>query len=101
MQNSSTAYTSHGWEHLDNRTAPDGTNDTDLATRHNARFRAACSIAKGKGIKVFVVAFAQTMTSDLTACADTGKALYAGDDAALTAQFREIAKQVAQLRLDQ
>lgn len=102
MENSGTAYTAHGWEFRDNRTAPAGTSDTDIEARHNARFRAACDIATDvKGIKVFVVAYAQTLTTDLTGCASPGKAFYAANDTALRQQFRDIAKQIAMLRLDQ
>jgi Flp pilus assembly protein TadG len=67
--------------------------------RHNARFQAVCSAAKARNIRVFVVAFGQTLTTDLTNCASPGQAYYASNNTALNTAFADIAKQVAMLRV--
>ena len=46
-----------------------------------------------------VVAYAQSMTTELENCATRGKAVYAADDDELKEAFQKIAKQIAQLRL--
>ncbi|MCX7285559.1 MAG: pilus assembly protein TadG-related protein, partial [Novosphingobium sp.] len=54
-----------GIEYHDRRVTDDGVNkDTE---RHNARFLALCEAVKAKGIRVWVIAFAQGMTSQLSA----------------------------------
>lgn len=72
---------------------------TNLTARHNARFSAICTAAKNKNITIWVVAYAQTMTTELENCASSGKDFYAADDAQLIAQFSSIADQIAELRL--
>jgi Flp pilus assembly protein TadG len=72
----------------------------DLTNYHNKRFVAECAAAKARGIKVYVVAFGQTLTTELTACASTPQdAFYADDPTKLDAAFETIAKQVAMLRV--
>jgi Flp pilus assembly protein TadG len=73
-------------------------NDEDY---HNARFLAECAAAKARNIKVFVIGFGQTLTTQLTQCASPGKAYYASDNTSLNAAFQDIAKQVALLRISQ
>jgi Flp pilus assembly protein TadG len=96
-------YGMYGLERLDRRITGSGTvpTDSDLKTRHNSRFSAICNAIKGKNITLWVVAYAQTMTTELQNCADSGKAYYASNDAELTAQFNRIAAQIAELRLSQ
>jgi len=93
-------YGMYGMEYYDKRvTGTTGLgNDTDY---HNARFLAECAAAKARNIKVFVVGFGQTLTTQLTQCASPGKAYYASDNASLDAAFQDIAKQVALLRISQ
>ncbi|THD36528.1 MAG: hypothetical protein E7773_05810 [Sphingomonas sp.] len=93
-------YGMYGMEYYDKRvTGSSGLgNDTDY---HNARFLAECAAAKARNIKVFVIGFGQTLTTQLTQCASPGKAYYASDNASLNQAFQDIAKQVALLRISQ
>jgi hypothetical protein len=95
------AYSLYGFEMLDRRVSGSGTtpSDSDLKNRHNSRFSAICEAIKDMNITIYVVAYAQTMTSELQDCATPGKAFYAADDDQLEDAFQKIAKQIAQLRL--
>ncbi|QDZ07675.1 hypothetical protein FPZ24_09370 [Sphingomonas panacisoli] len=97
MNSSWTAYQLYGIEYYDKRISGQ---DNDEAY-HNARFLAECTAAKNRGITVFVVAFGQTLTTQLKTCATPGQAFQANDSAALDAAFQNIAKQIAQLRISQ
>ena len=98
METNQTVYASHGMEQFDKRvTGSSGTGN--LTTYHNNRFAAACTIAKNHNITIFVIAYAQTLTTQLTNCASPGKAYTAADTTALNTAFADIAKQVAMLRL--
>lgn len=99
MQPTTTVYGLYGYEKLDRRVTNGDFNS--LTSRHNSRFVAACNAVRAKNINIWVVAYAQTMTTELKACADPGKAFYAKDDAQLRAQFQLIAQQIAELRLAQ
>jgi hypothetical protein len=92
-------YNEYGLEYIDNRVAPSGSNNTTLTDYHNARFLAACQTAKNLGYTIWFVGFGQTLTAQMTACATSGRAFYASDTAALRSTFRNIASQVADLRL--
>jgi len=100
MAPNSSIYGMYGMEYYDKRvTGASGLgNDEDY---HNARFLAECAAAKARNIKVFVIGFGQTLTTQLTQCASPGKAYYASDNAALNDAFQDIAKQVALLRISQ
>lgn len=90
---------SYGIEYFDRRVTDNGyTHDTE---RHNARFAALCEAVKAKGIRVWVIAFAQGLTSQLQACASDDSAFTAANAAQLDAAFQEIAKQVGELRVVQ
>ena len=79
-----------------------GSNGTsNLTNYHNARFLAECEAAKSRNIKVYVIGFGQTLTTQLKSCASDGKAYYASDNAGLDEVFQEIAKQIALLRISQ
>jgi hypothetical protein len=94
------AYASHGMEHFDKRvTGSAGTADPNYTNLHNKRFTTACQIAKNHNITIFVIAYAQTKTPELIACASPGQDYYASDTTTLDAAFAAIAKQVAMLRL--
>ncbi|MBW8744311.1 MAG: pilus assembly protein [Sphingomonas sp.] len=97
MQTDVLAYTSHGMEQFDKRAA--GNTPANLTTNHNNRFTTACTIAKNHNITIFVIAYAQTMTTELQNCASPGQAYYASNTAALNTAFSAIAKQVAMLRI--
>jgi len=98
METSTTVYGAHGMEGFDKRVLGSAST-SNLTTYHNNRFAAACTIAKNHNITIFVIAYAQTMTTTLQNCASPGQAYYASDTAALNTAFSAIAKQVAMLRL--
>lgn len=98
METSATAYASHGMEQFDKRVLGSAST-SNLTSYHNNRFAAACTIAKNHNITIFVIAYAQTMTTTLRNCASPGQAYYASDTTALNTAFSSIAKQVAMLRL--
>jgi hypothetical protein len=97
METQNFAYAAHGIEKWDRRVTTDGS--TGLVDRHNARFLAECQAAKSRNITVFVVAYAQTITTQLRQCASPSQAYYASDDAGLDNAFKTIAQQVAMLRV--
>jgi Flp pilus assembly protein TadG len=92
-------YGLYGMEAVDQRVS--GGNFSDLTNRHNSRFRAMCDAARAKNIRIWVVGFGTSLSSDMTACADPGQAFQASNTATLRAQFAQIASQVARLRLSQ
>ena len=93
-----TAYSSYGFERVHRRIAGGSTNPNQ-ETRHARRFQAMCDAARQQGISVWVVAFGTALSSNLTACADPGRAFAATNSAALNQQFEAIAKSIADLRL--
>uniref|UniRef100_UPI0015C4E899 hypothetical protein n=1 Tax=Sphingomonas sp. TZW2008 TaxID=1917973 RepID=UPI0015C4E899 len=104
MAPTSTAYSSYGIEYLDGRVmGQTGTyDDNALKARHLQRFRMACNAAKSKGIDVWVIAFATTLTSDMTNCASKPEqAAGLSTNAALIEKFREIGSKIGSLRLSQ
>lgn len=91
---------SYGIEYHDRRTASDGA-DTTSDTRHKARFRAICDAVKAKGIRIWVIAFTSSLSTDLTYCASSASSFTASSSSQLDAAFQTIAKQVGELRLQQ
>ena len=87
----------YGVEALDQRVT--GGSTSQQKARHNARFNAMCDAARKKNITIWVVAYAQAITPELTACADPGKAFAATSDKELQDRFKAIATQIAELRL--
>jgi len=98
METGPTVYASHGMEQFDKRVLGSAAT-SNLTAYHNNRFAAACTIAKNHNITIFVIAYAQTMTTQLQNCASPGQAYYASDTTALNTAFSAIAKQVAMLRI--
>lgn len=92
-------YSTYGFEPLDRRVSAGDL--SSLTNRHNARFLAICDAAKTRNITVWVVAFAQTMTTQLQTCASPGRAYYAADQTQLRQAFQQIASQIAELRISQ
>ena len=90
-------YSSYGIELHDKRTTADGSTNADAI--HTSRFRAVCEVIKSKGIRLWVIAFGTTMTTDLQACASPDSAFTAADATAINTQFQQIAKQVGELRI--
>ncbi|MFD1612890.1 pilus assembly protein TadG-related protein [Sphingomonas tabacisoli] len=71
-----------------------------LTDRHNARLQAICTQAKNKGIVIWVVAYAQTLTQDMKDCASSSStAIYAPTDQKLQDAFKTIAGKIAELRI--
>jgi hypothetical protein len=66
---------------------------------HETRFLAACQAAKDRGISVWVVSFAQALTTTLSNCADDGQAFQANDSDELQEMFQTIAQRIAELRI--
>ena len=88
-----------GIEYHDRRVTDDGfSRDTE---RHNSRFLALCNVVKAKGIRVWVIAFAQAMTPELQTCASDASAFTAANATQLDSAFQTIAKQVGELRVIQ
>jgi hypothetical protein len=87
-----------GIEWWDRRVTTDGGYWNDV-TGHNSRFRVACDAIKAKGIRVWVIAFTTSLSTDLTYCASTDSSFVAADAAELNAAFQEIANEVGELRV--
>lgn len=96
-----TAYSSYSLEQVENRVNGGSTNTTTLTNRHNARFLAMCSAAKARNIRVWTIGFGTALTTQLTSCADPGRAYQANSIPQLVTQFQQIATEIAQLRLTQ
>jgi hypothetical protein len=88
-----------GIEYHDRRVTDDGYNED--AARHNSRFLALCEAVKAKGIRIWVIAFAQAMTTELQTCASSSSAFTAANANQLDSAFQSIAKQVGELRVVQ
>jgi Flp pilus assembly protein TadG len=94
------AFSAYGIEQMDKRIT--GSLSTpDITTLHARRFQALCDAARAQGISVWVIAFGLTITSNLTACADPGRAYTASNSADLAERFKQIALDIADLRLTQ
>jgi hypothetical protein len=87
----------YGIEWHDRRVTNDGISED--ASRHTSRFRAICQATKAKGIRVWVIAFGTSLTSDLTFCASDNSAFRATSASELNEAFQEIARQVGELRI--
>lgn len=91
-------YGLYGLEIVDRRVT--GSDTSTQTARHNARFVAECEAAKNLNITVWVIAFGQSLTPEMTQCASSsGNAFTAGSDAALETAFQTIASRVAMLRI--
>ncbi len=91
-------YGTYGLEWWDRRITTDG-GSTQARDRHAERFQIACQKARNENITVWVVAFGTDLTDNLRDCASPGRAFQAADRDALTEQFKQIAQQIAALRL--
>lgn len=70
------------------------------ATLHARRFKALCDGMRGT-VSIWAIALDTSVASNLSACADTGRAFEADDADDLNDAFRNIANQIADLRLVQ
>ena len=99
MSTSYSLQTTYGIEWHDRRVTDNGYSDNN--SRHSARFLAACEAAKAKGIRVWVIAFASGLTSNLDTCASDDSSFTAANASQLNDAFQEIAKDVGELRVVQ
>ena len=99
MSTTTGAQTTYGVEWHDRRITDNGS--SNQSARHSARFLAVCEAAKAKGIRVWVIAFASALTTNLESCASTDSAFPAASAAQLNTAFQEIAKDVGELRVTQ
>jgi Flp pilus assembly protein TadG len=97
---SSGLFTSWGIESLDQRVT-NGSNNPSLQERHRRRFLAVCEAVKGKGIRLWVVAFGTSLGTDLVTCASSGSAFSAQNSTELQNSFTQIAQKISELRLTQ
>ncbi|WP_404480833.1 pilus assembly protein TadG-related protein [Novosphingobium sp. BL-52-GroH] len=88
-----------GIEYFDRRVTTDGSTGDDA--RHTSRFLATCEAIKDKGIRVWVVAFTSSLSTDLKTCASDSSSYTANSATELNTAFQEIAKQVGELRVVQ
>lgn len=87
----------YGIEYHDKRITDDGSTSDD--DRHEARFRAICDAVKAKGIRIWVIGFTTSLTSDLSYCASDSSSYTASDASGLNTAFQNIAKQIGELRI--
>ena len=92
-------YSAYGLERHDFKV---GTGDeTQASANHTSRFQAVCEATKAKGIRVWVIAFATSLTTEMTNCASSNSAFVSTNAASLNSTFTTIAQTVADLRLSQ
>lgn len=76
-----------------------------ITTMVEERFAAICTLVKNMNVKVWVISYGggvdQENEDRLEACASPGQYYEADDNAALIAQFQQIASEIADLRLTQ
>ncbi|MEW4447938.1 TadE/TadG family type IV pilus assembly protein [Qipengyuania sp. JC766] len=91
-----------GYEFHEQNISDDRGGDIDeLTRRHNRRFRAVCDAAKAKGIRVWVIAFASNLSSDLQYCSSDNSSYTAANSSQLNQAFQEIGNVVGELRVVQ
>lgn len=99
MQPSYSIYSSYGTEYYDKRVTDNGS--SNITSRHTSRFLAVCEAIKAKGIRIWVITFASSLSSDLTNCASDDSSYEADNANELNDAFQEIAKDVGELRITQ
>lgn len=103
-----TQYTSYAVEQMSQRVR--GGSGSSLTRRHNLRFQALCDAQRGR-VSIWTIGFGTTTTGtatdenldtgNLTTCADPGRVFAANNQTQLLDAFRNIAREVADLRLVQ
>jgi len=98
-------YQAYGVEQHDGRiTGMQTSNNTgaivaEQRTRLTRRYKELCKAIKAKGIRLWVVAFNTTLTTDMTECASPNSSYTANNSGALNEAFGQIAEEIADLRL--
>lgn len=90
----------YGVEMYDRRVTG-GSNDPTQLERQRRRYLAICEAIKSKGIRLWVIAFGTTLTTDMTTCSSSGSSFTAANSSQLNTAFQNIAKQISELRLTQ
>ncbi|MFZ5702844.1 MAG: TadE/TadG family type IV pilus assembly protein [Pseudomonadota bacterium] len=90
----------YGVEMYDRRVTGGSTDPTQLE-RQRRRYLAICEAIKSKGIRLWVIAFGTTLTTDMTTCSSSGSSFTASNSSQLNSAFQNIAKQISELRLTQ
>lgn len=90
------SYSSYGLEVMSRRIT--GSTGQSAATLHARRFQALCNAQRGT-VSIWAIAFGTSVTGNLQNCADPGRAYQADNATQLDEAFRNIAQQVADLRL--
>jgi Flp pilus assembly protein TadG len=88
----------YGVEMYDRRVTG-GSNDPTQLERQRRRYLAICEAIKSKGIRLWVIAFGTTLTTDMVTCSSSGSSFTAANSAQLNTAFQNIAKQISELRL--
>ncbi len=92
----SDTYSSYGVERMAERIT--GATGENAATLHARRFQALCDAQRGV-VSVWAIAFGTSVSGNLSNCADPGRAYQANNATELQNAFRNIARDVADLRL--
>ena len=93
------SHSAYGFEWWDPRVTEDG--ESGITSRHTERFLAVCDQVKAKSIRIWVIAFATELTTDLIKCASTDSSFTATDATTLNEAFQDIAAEVGELRITQ
>ncbi|WP_054133166.1 TadE/TadG family type IV pilus assembly protein [Blastomonas sp. AAP25] len=88
----------YGLEMYDQRVTGGSTSPNQLE-RQRQRYLAICEAIKAKGIRLWVIAFGTTLTTDLQTCSSSGSSFTAANSSQLNTAFQNIAKQISELRL--
>jgi Flp pilus assembly protein TadG len=89
-------YSSYGVEQMSKRIT--GTLTDPAATLHARRFQALCDAQRG-AISIWAIAFGTSVTGNLSSCADPDRAFQADNATQLDNAFKNIANEIADLRL--
>lgn len=100
MDTSNYSTSAWGLEWWDHKVTTNGSNTT-ADSRHTSRFLAVCNAIKAKGVRVWVIAFTSSLSTDLQTCASENSSYTASDSDELNTAFLEIAKQIGELRITQ
>ncbi|MGJ8479750.1 pilus assembly protein TadG-related protein [Sphingobium yanoikuyae] len=97
-------YGAWGYQSLDRRDGPSGTDNKGLTDIHNNRLEMMCNAIKSRGITIWVVGFRNAsegnIQTPLQNCATSSNHwMMAYDAATLTQKFKDIAKNIGGLRL--
>jgi len=87
----------YGIEYHDRRITDDGYTNDDA--RHIARFRAVCDAIKGRGVRIWVIGYSTSLSTDLSYCASPDSGFTANSAADLNTAFQQIAKTASALRV--